>query len=111
MNLGLFAVVDGVLLRPLPYPEPERLFSLWEAQGPRSARGSVAPANVADYAVPAVERLSVFELQSKDLTGAGAPETLLCLAADAPISRCWASPLRSAAASCPRSCGPAPRRS
>lgn len=82
VNLALFAVVDAVLLRPLPYPEPERLLSLWEAQLPRNPRSSVAPANVPDYAVPAVQRLSVYEFQSKDLTGGGTPETLLCLAAD-----------------------------
>jgi len=82
VNLALFAVVDAVLLRPLPYPESERLFSLWETQLPKNPRSSVAPANVPDYAVPAVERLSVYEFQSKDLTGAGTPETLLCVAAD-----------------------------
>jgi putative ABC transport system permease protein len=83
VNLAIFAVVDGVLLRPLPYPEPERLFALWEAEMPRNPRSSVAPANVPDYAVPAVERLSVYEFQSRDLTGVGSPETLLCLASDA----------------------------
>jgi putative ABC transport system permease protein len=29
-NVTLFSVVDGVLLRPLPYPEPNRLVILWE---------------------------------------------------------------------------------
>jgi putative ABC transport system permease protein len=82
VNLALFAVVDAVLLRPLPFPESERLFALWEAQVPKNPRSSVAPANVPDYAVPAVERLTVYEFANKDLTGAGTPETLLCIATD-----------------------------
>lgn len=37
-NLALFAVVDGVLLRPLPYPEPDRLLTIYHSY-PRTAAG------------------------------------------------------------------------
>ncbi len=33
-NTAMFTIVDAVLLRPLPFPEPERMVRLWEAPTP-----------------------------------------------------------------------------
>ena len=29
-NTAIFSIIQGVLLKPLPYPEPDRLMTLWE---------------------------------------------------------------------------------
>ncbi len=47
-NSAIFALVDTVLLRPLPFPEPERLVMVWERSS-RSLRGGVAPPNLLDW--------------------------------------------------------------
>ena len=46
---GIFTVVNGVLLEPLPYPEPDRLVMLWESQLSDGTLGTVAPANFFDW--------------------------------------------------------------
>jgi putative ABC transport system permease protein len=73
-NAALFALVDAVVLRPLPYPEPHQLVSLRERGG--EARLSVAPANLADYRVPAFESLAAWHFVEMDLSGNGRPEAL-----------------------------------
>jgi putative ABC transport system permease protein len=48
-NTTIFTVVNGVLLKPLPYPQPERLLMLWERQLSDGNLGTVAPANFFDW--------------------------------------------------------------
>ncbi len=45
---AMFSVLDGVLLRPLPYPDPDRLVRVFEIV-PQYGRFSVAPASYFDW--------------------------------------------------------------
>src|SRR5437588_2813897 len=47
-NTALFSVVNGVLLNPLPYPEPEQLVELRESK-PNFATGSISYPNFMDW--------------------------------------------------------------
>ena len=46
---AVFSVFDGVLLRPLPYPQPERLVMIWERSRQSGEDRRVAPANFVDW--------------------------------------------------------------
>jgi len=48
-NTAIFTVVDGVLLKPLPYPDPDRLLTLWEHSQADGLKTIVAPANFYDW--------------------------------------------------------------
>jgi putative ABC transport system permease protein len=48
-NTAIFTVVDGVLLKPLPYPHPDRLVTLWERSRTDGLQSTVAPANFYDW--------------------------------------------------------------
>src|SRR5947207_6663752 len=49
-NTALFSVVNGVLLRPLPFDQQERLVTLWESSPAQAIEQQpVSPANFADW--------------------------------------------------------------
>ena len=49
-NSAMFSVIDGVLLRPLPFPRSERVANVWESNSKRNIpRFPVAPANYYDW--------------------------------------------------------------
>ncbi|HLG99104.1 MAG TPA: ABC transporter permease [Bryobacteraceae bacterium] len=49
-NSAMFSVIDGVLLRPLPFAHPERLVNVWETNFVRNLpQFPVAPANYYDW--------------------------------------------------------------
>jgi putative ABC transport system permease protein len=49
-NTAIFSVVNGILLKPLPYPEPERLVMLWERNPQKGMeQESVTPPDFDDW--------------------------------------------------------------
>lgn len=47
-NSAIFALVDAALLRPLPYPHPDRLVTIWETS-PKTKRSFASPPNMFDW--------------------------------------------------------------
>jgi putative ABC transport system permease protein len=47
-NSAIFALADATLLRPLPYPHPDRLVTIWEKSS-GTAKGYASPPNMQDW--------------------------------------------------------------
>jgi predicted permease len=86
-NTAIFTVVDAVLLRPLPYPEPDRLALIWEQDGERG--WDRVPASAEDFLAwrgeaQAFEAIAAGRGNSYALTsGDGPPEQLPGMAVSA----------------------------
>ena len=74
-NTAIFGVVNSVLLRPLPFPEPHELALLW-GRYPDFGRTSTSAPDFRDWreGVAAFEHLSAFTQGSINLAGGGEPE-------------------------------------
>src|SRR5262245_5748890 len=46
---AIFSVVDTVLLKPLPFRDPDRLLALWEKAPHMNHRNFVAPVNLLEW--------------------------------------------------------------
>lgn len=76
-NTAIFSVVSGVLLKPLPYPEPERLVGVWH-----SAKGlgfdllNASPSTYLTYSEEgrAFEQIGIWQTDSVTVTGLAEPE-------------------------------------
>jgi predicted permease len=76
-NTALFTVIRGVLLRPLPYPQPERLVQIYRMSPQHgSLRGPLSPLNYTEDLDPApsVKAKAAYAADSASLAGEGAPE-------------------------------------
>jgi putative ABC transport system permease protein len=81
-NTAIFSVINGVLLRSLPYREPERLVALWETNpklGTESRnRNEVAMGNFLDWRSQSesFEQVGALYYANTNLTGTGEPERI-----------------------------------
>jgi len=79
VNTAIFSAVDSVLLRPLPFTEPERVVAVWEHTPHLGiTRNEFAPANYFDLRRQnqSFEDVGAFGQLSINLTGDGEPEQL-----------------------------------
>ncbi len=78
-NTAIFSVVNAVLLRMLPFREPDRLVMVWEdASLAGFPRNTPAPANYADWKSQnqVFEEMAALDQRSFNLTGDGEPEKI-----------------------------------
>jgi putative ABC transport system permease protein len=73
-----FSITDHVLLRPLPYPDADRLVTVWETE-PHYSRGELSPANYRDWKgqSKSFEAFGAYTDLSVNLVGEGEPERLM----------------------------------
>jgi predicted permease len=76
-NAALFSVLNAVLLRPLPFPEPDRLIRVYEKMAD-GGQGSASVPNFREWAEQSngFEQLAAYQKVSRNLQGAGNPERI-----------------------------------
>ena len=73
-NTAIFSVINGVVLRPLPFEEPEELVVIWEQRQGRN--WTVSPANCLSWqeTAQAFQAMAFLESAGLNLTGGTEPE-------------------------------------
>lgn len=81
-NTVMFSVLNTVLLRPLPYPQADRLVQIWETDARRGdMHDTVSPYNFLDWRTQgqSFEQMATYEYSSVVLTGQKVPARLSTL--------------------------------
>ena len=87
-NTAIFTVVNSVLLRPLPYPERDRLVMVWERSSKNpQVHNVIAPADFLDWRAQnhVFDQMSAIGWGVGTLTGQGEPESLVGRQVSAPF--------------------------
>jgi len=76
-NTAIFSVVEGVMLAPLPYFQPDRLVAIWESH-PGAPHVWISYTNFQDWQRNArsFQQMVAFAWQGSDVTSPGTPEHL-----------------------------------
>ena len=84
-NTAIFSVVNAVLLKPLPFRDPERLVQVWHVPPAKSFPGmtrfSVSPANYIDWAGQnhVFEKMAIYGYDNYNLAGKSEPEPVFAV--------------------------------
>ncbi|MGC4054819.1 MAG: ABC transporter permease [Paludibaculum sp.] len=91
-NAAIFSLVDGVLLKPTSYPDPERIVQIWE-KPPGYLRNSVSGANYRDWARQSRSFTAMAAISggSMSFTGGGEPRSLHAQLVSAPYFEVFGS--------------------
>ncbi len=75
VNTAIFSVVNAVLLRPLPYRDPNQIVYLWERL-PQGGQGSVSVPNLRDWQAQndVFEHIAAYDQSNFSLMGSELPE-------------------------------------
>ncbi len=78
---AIFSVVDAVLIRPLPFPDPDRLVLVWEREPHDGLLEPFSPPNLADAraAIAGLAGLGGWVHERYAMTGVGEPEQILAV--------------------------------
>ena len=76
-NTAIFSVVNGVLLRPLPYPAADHLVQMWESGRLEGGHYTISPLNFLDWQERSDSlEMSAYRFENVILTGTDEPQRL-----------------------------------
>jgi hypothetical protein len=96
VSTAVFAVVSAVLLRPLPYADPNSLVQVHETYPPADSLGLVSVPNLKDWRdrAPEIQDWAFYTEQPRNLDEGGIPERLVCVEVSANLFALGSVPWR-----------------